>query len=103
MGGLPLGSFGGSTYEDLQVPLAAGDVFVLCSDGIFEAFDEAGQEFGAHRVIDVIERTYMKTSKEIVNEVFNAVQTFCGDAPQSDDRTVVVVKINQLGPAQKTP
>ncbi len=103
MAGVPLGSFGGSTYDDFHVPLAAGDVFVLCSDGIFEAFDEAGQEFGAHRVIDVIERTYMKPSKEIVNDVFNAVQTFCGDAPQSDDRTVVVVKINQLGPVQKTP
>jgi sigma-B regulation protein RsbU (phosphoserine phosphatase) len=98
MPGVPLGSFGGSQYDDFQVPLAAGDVFVLCSDGIFEAFDEAGQEFGAPRVIDVIERTFMRPSKEIVNEVFGAVQNFCGDAPQSDDRTVVVVKINQLGP-----
>ena len=54
--------------------------------------------------IDVIERTHALPSKEIVNEVFSAVQQFCGDAPQSDDRTVVVVKINQLGPAkQKVP
>ena len=51
--------------------------------------------------IDVIERTHTKTSKEIVNEIFSAVQKFCGDAPQSDDRTVVVVKINQLGPPAK--
>jgi sigma-B regulation protein RsbU (phosphoserine phosphatase) len=100
MPGVPLGSFGGSEYDDFQVPLEAGDVFVLCSDGIFEAFDEAGKEFGAQRVIDVIERTYTMTSKEIVNELFSAVQLFCGDAPQSDDRTVVVVKINQLGPAK---
>jgi len=76
------------------VPLAPGDVFVLCSDGIFEAFDEAGQEFGAPRVIDVIERNCQKTAKEIVGEIFGAVQLFCGDAEQSDDRTVVVVKIN---------
>jgi sigma-B regulation protein RsbU (phosphoserine phosphatase) len=95
--GIPLGSFGTSKYDNYEIPLAAGDVFVLCSDGIFEAFDEENQEFGAHRVIDVIERTYTRTSKEIVNEVFGAVQAFCGDAPQSDDRTVVVVKINQLG------
>ena len=64
------------------MPLAAGDVFVLCSDGIFEAFDEAGQEFGAERVIDVIEQNYTLPSKEIVNELFTAVQKFCGDAPQ---------------------
>ena len=43
MPGVPLGSFGESQYEDFQVPLAAGDVFVLCSDGISEAFDEQGR------------------------------------------------------------
>jgi sigma-B regulation protein RsbU (phosphoserine phosphatase) len=101
MPGTPLGSFGGSKYDDFPVPLAAGDIFVLCSDGIFEAFDEAGKEFGAERVIDVIERTHALPSKEIVNALFTAVQDFCGDAPQSDDRTVVVVKINQLGPVPK--
>jgi phosphoserine phosphatase RsbU/P len=98
MPGTPLGSFGGSQYDDFQFPLAPGDIFVLCSDGITEAFDEAGQEFGPRRMLDVIERSHDKPSKEIVNDLFNAVQEFCGDAPQSDDRTVVVVKINQLGP-----
>jgi sigma-B regulation protein RsbU (phosphoserine phosphatase) len=98
MAGVPLGSFGSSTYDNFEFPLEAGDVFVLCSDGIFEAFDEAGQEFGANRVIEVVEQAHDKTSKEIVSAVFGAVQQFCGDAPQSDDRTVVVVKINQLAP-----
>jgi sigma-B regulation protein RsbU (phosphoserine phosphatase) len=75
-------------------------VFVLCSDGIFEAFDESGQEFGAQRVIDVVEQNYTMPAKDIVNALFSTVQSFCGDAEQSDDRTVVVVKINQLGPPQ---
>ena len=73
---------------------------MLCSDGIFEAFNGESQEFGAERVIDVIERSAARTAKEIVNEIFTAVQNFCGDAVQSDDRTVVVVKINQLGPVK---
>jgi sigma-B regulation protein RsbU (phosphoserine phosphatase) len=98
MPGTPLGSFGGSQYDNFQFPLATGDTFVLASDGIFEAFDGANQEFGAERVIDIIERNHERPAKEIVNEIFTAVQNFCGDAPQSDDRTVVVVKINQLGP-----
>jgi phosphoserine phosphatase RsbU/P len=98
--GVPLGSFGSSTYEDYQLPLAAGDIFVLCSDGISEAFNEAGQEFGAERVLDVVERSHALTSKEIVSAIFAAVHQFCGDAEQSDDRTVVVVKINQLGKSQ---
>jgi sigma-B regulation protein RsbU (phosphoserine phosphatase) len=95
MPGVPLGSFGSSTYDEVQVPLKAGDVWVLCSDGITEAFSEAGQEFGTPRLIDVIERTHTRPAKEIVGEIFGAVQLFCGDAEQSDDRTVVVVKINQ--------
>jgi serine phosphatase RsbU (regulator of sigma subunit) len=98
--GVPLGSFGSSTYEDLQLPLAAGDVFVLCSDGIFEAFNEAGQEFGSQRVIDIVKATNQLTAKEIVSAMFAAVQDFCGDAEQSDDRTVVALKINQLGPTK---
>jgi sigma-B regulation protein RsbU (phosphoserine phosphatase) len=99
--GIPLGSFGSSQYDDVTVPLEVGDVFVLCSDGISEAFDEESQEFGSERVLDVIERTHTQSAKDIVNALFSAVQNFCGDAPQSDDRTVVVVKINSLGPVTK--
>jgi len=95
MPGVPLGSFGSSTYDEVQSPLAPGDVFVFVSDGISEAFDEAGVEFGMPRLIEVIERTHTRPAKEIVGEIFGAVQHFCGDAEQSDDRTVVVVKINQ--------
>lgn len=93
MPGVPLGSFGGSTYDDVVVPLAPGDVFVLCSDGIFEAFDESGEEFGAWRVMEVVERLSSRSAKEIVSEIFSAVQAFSVDAEQSDDRTAVVVKI----------
>ena len=100
--GVPLGSFGHSKYEDLQLTLEAGDTFVLCSDGIFEAFNEAGQEFGAQRVIDIVEQAHELPAKEIVNRMFAAVQSFCGDAEQSDDRTVVALKINQLGPGPKS-
>jgi phosphoserine phosphatase len=87
----------------VQLPLAAGDIFVLCSDGIFEAFNEAGEEFGVQRVIDVVEQTHARPAKDIVNTMFSAVQQFCGDAEQSDDRTVVALKINQLGPTPKVP
>ncbi|MDP3717722.1 MAG: GAF domain-containing protein [Acidobacteriota bacterium] len=95
MPGVPLGSFGSSAYDEVQVPLLPGDVFVFFSDGISEAFNEAGEDFGMPRLLEVIERTHAKPAKEIVGELFGAVQAFCGDAEQNDDRTVVVVKINQ--------
>ncbi len=98
LAGVPLGSFGGSTYEDMTVPLETGDVWVLFSDGISEAFSESGQEFGSQRVIDIVNENYLLPAKDIVNAVFTAVKNFCGDAKQTDDRTVVVVKIDQLKP-----
>src|SRR4029453_8238278 len=45
--GVPLGAFAGSTYDELTFGLAAGDVYVFCSDGVFEANDALGLEFGA--------------------------------------------------------
>ena len=93
MPGVPLGSFAGSTYDEVTLDLQAGDVFVLCSDGIFEAFDEEGQEFGAGRLIEGVERSHAASAKEIVGAIFGAVQAFRGDAEQTDDQTVVVVKI----------
>jgi sigma-B regulation protein RsbU (phosphoserine phosphatase) len=95
MPGVPLGTFGSSTYDEVKLPLATGDVFVFCSDGIFEAFDESNREFGTARAIEVVTANWQRSSKEIVGEMLAAVQRFCGDAEQSDDRTIVVVRITQ--------
>ncbi|MCC7127094.1 MAG: GAF domain-containing protein [Acidobacteria bacterium] len=93
MSGVPLGSFAGSTYDDVAEVLQQGDVFVFCSDGIFEAFDEEGRDFGADRILSLVERLHDQPSKAIVGGIFDEMQAFRGDAEQSDDQTVVVVKI----------
>jgi len=94
MPGVPLGSFAASTYDEVTLDLSPGDVFVFCSDGIYEAVNETGEDFGAGRVIEVLDRVHARTAKEIVSTIFGAVQEFCGDAAEADDRTVVVVKVN---------
>ena len=45
--GVPLGSFHGSTYDEISMALHTGDVFVFCSDGVSEAMNVNGEEFGA--------------------------------------------------------
>ena len=52
--GMPLGLFAGATYDEIAFDLAAGDLFVFCSDGVFEAFAPDGQEFGAERLLGVV-------------------------------------------------
>jgi len=95
MPGVPLGSFPGSTYDEVTLTLEAGDIFVFCSDGIYEAFDEAGEDFGAARVIEVLQRTHSLPARDIVSSIFAEMQTFRGDAEQTDDQTVVVIKIGE--------
>jgi phosphoserine phosphatase RsbU/P len=91
--GVPLGSFAGSVYDELSFDLSAGDVFVFCTDGVFEANDALGREFGAERLLQVVAETRTRRAQEIVDAIFNAVQEFRGDTPPNDDMTAVVLRI----------
>lgn len=91
--GVPLGAFAGSTYDELSFDLAHDDVFVFCTDGVFEANDALGREFGASRLLSVINETRHKSARELVDAVFDAVQAFRGDTAPNDDMTAVALKI----------
>ena len=91
--GVPLGSFPGVTYDEIAVPLKPGDVFVFATDGIFEAMNEAGKEFGALRLSQVVRDNRTQSARAIVDAIFDAVLSFRGPAPQIDDMTAVAVKI----------
>jgi sigma-B regulation protein RsbU (phosphoserine phosphatase) len=91
--GVPLGSFSGVTYDEVTLPLRAGDLFVFCTDGIFEAANAEGKEYGAKRLCDVVGENRKATAREIVDAIFDSVILFRGTAPQADDMTAVAVKI----------
>jgi phosphoserine phosphatase RsbU/P len=91
--GVPLGSFSGVTYDEVTLPLRAGDLFVFCTDGIFEASNVEGKEFGAKRLCDVVHDHRKATARDIVDAIFDSVILFRGTAPQGDDMTAVAVKV----------
>ena len=91
--GVPLGSFAGSAYDEIGFTLTRGDVFVFCSDGVSEANDALGREFGTGRLLKVVEDTRREPAREIVDAIFAAVQEFRGDTPSNDDMTAVVLRI----------
>lgn len=91
--GLPLGSFPGTTYDEVTFALHAGDVFVFCSDGVFEAMDIDGREFTAERLLDVVRASRNLPPPSLVEAIFAAVAEWRGDAPQNDDMTAVAVRI----------
>jgi len=91
--GVPLGSFPGTGYDELSFDLAAGDLYLFCSDGIFEAVDARRREFGMERLLAVLQQTCQRPAQEIVDAIFGAVQDFRGETLANDDMTAVAVKI----------
>jgi sigma-B regulation protein RsbU (phosphoserine phosphatase) len=91
--GVPLGAFAGSHYDEISFDLHTGDLFVFCSDGVFEAMDAKQNEFGTARVIDLVREARDLAAREIVDRIFAAVAAFRGDEPPNDDMTAVAVKI----------
>ena len=91
--GVPLGSFPGIVYDEVTLELKPDDLFVFCTDGIFEAFNTDGAEFGAKRLCEVVAASRKESARGIVDEIFHAVTSFRGLAPQADDMTAVAIKI----------
>jgi phosphoserine phosphatase RsbU/P len=91
--GVPLGSFQGTTYDEVTFALHPGDLFVFCSDGVFEAMDEEGREFTAERLLEVVQKSRDLPPPSLVEAIFAAVAEWRGDAPQNDDMTAVAVRI----------
>lgn len=90
--GVPLGSFYGTTYDEVVLPLGKDDVFVFCSDGASEAMNMKSEEFTSQGIITVVEKSRDLPATEIVRNIINAVEDHRAGAPPNDDMTVVVVR-----------
>jgi sigma-B regulation protein RsbU (phosphoserine phosphatase) len=91
--GVPLGAFANTAYEELTFDLTAGDLFVFCTDGIYEASNHDDEEFGAARVSNIVDRLAHEPAQRIVDEIFDAVEKFRANGAPADDMTAVAVKI----------
>jgi phosphoserine phosphatase RsbU/P len=91
--GTPLGLIPGlMPYGETPARLAPGDTLVLYSDGVPEARNEEGEEFGEERVAEIVGRSAGEPSHAIVAQVFDALDAFAGTAPQFDDITLLVLQ-----------
>ncbi|MFB3852775.1 MAG: SpoIIE family protein phosphatase [Vicinamibacterales bacterium] len=91
-GGLILGLFEHATYEEETLVLEPGDLVVLFSDGVSEAFDPRGDEFGEDRILKALEASRREDPPAILERLTAAVRRFSAGAAQSDDLTVLIVR-----------
>ena len=76
--------------------LAPGDTLVLYTDGVTEAFDEHGCDFGMKRLLTVIHQHADLAPQALIEQISEAVRQFVGSYPQSDDYTVLIIQREPL-------
>ena len=85
-----LGAFEDWTCGEDEVMLHPGDTLVLYSDGVTEAANETGDDFGEERVIDAVRNAQERSANDLVGAIVNAVAAHSG-AARMDDVTVTAI------------
>jgi len=92
IGGPVLGLLGYASYELGSLTLEHGDVVVVCSDGVTEARNVAGEEYGGERLVEALGRCHGMKPDAVMDTLMASVRTFVGSAPQADDITTLVIR-----------
>jgi sigma-B regulation protein RsbU (phosphoserine phosphatase) len=86
-----LGLFAEAKYQADAVRLQPGDHLVLFTDGVIEALNEAGEEFGRQRLEALLRSNAQSTTPDILARLQKTVLDFSGSASQHDDITTMIL------------
>jgi phosphoserine phosphatase RsbU/P len=93
-GGAAVGLFLDMNYESTRFPLQRGDLLLAFTDGITEALDVSGDEWGELRLLQAIENCVHLSGQQVIGRVFSFIESFTSGAPQYDDMTLVALKVS---------
>jgi sigma-B regulation protein RsbU (phosphoserine phosphatase) len=98
IGGVPLGIQATADYESSVKDLNPGDALIFFTDGVVEAFDESGAEFGNDRWLAAIRTLPEVTAQESLQFLMTRVDAFVGATRQSDDITCMIFRAKRIIP-----
>jgi serine phosphatase RsbU (regulator of sigma subunit) len=93
-GGLPLGIMPDTVYASGSANLGAGDWLVIFTDGVIEAVNGAGEEYGEPRLVRLIDSASNATPAELLRRLLADLDAYVGNTPQHDDMTCLLLKKN---------
>ncbi len=96
-GGLPLGIRPNADYKEGRTQLQPNDVMVIFSDGVSEALNPEGEEFGTQRLYEVVSRNMDASAAGIRDRIEAALTKWSQGTPAADDITLVIVKRQAVG------
>ncbi|MGH7597838.1 MAG: PP2C family protein-serine/threonine phosphatase [bacterium] len=83
----------GIKYDEHTIALQSGEALIFYTDGVTETTDRNLEEFGVERLSEVIISNSKLSAEGLRNAIYEAVLKFAGDTSQTDDLTLVVVKV----------
>jgi len=92
-GGPVIGLFETCTYEHEILAVQSGDVLVAYTDGVTEALNPEGEEFGEARLRPLVTAHAHLSAEGLKDQIVRSVREWCRDEPQFDDMTLVVMKV----------
>ena len=94
--GMALGIDSGSVFNrvtiEFRVCLEAGDCLILYTDGVTEALDVNGLEFGMSKLIEAVQASAPDGAPAILSRVTSDLKSFVGSYPQNDDITLIAIR-----------
>jgi sigma-B regulation protein RsbU (phosphoserine phosphatase) len=93
-GGLPLGIKADAPYESGTITFQAGDWLVVFTDGVVEAINEPGVEYGEERLIEILNGGAELPPVKMLSRIMVNLDSFVGNTPQQDDITCLVMKFS---------
>jgi sigma-B regulation protein RsbU (phosphoserine phosphatase) len=90
--GLPLGLFCSEEFSAENVQLNKGDRLLLFTDGLSEAQNPQGAEFGVERIVELVQTRHSLSAQELVRSCVAKAADFCSGIPPHDDLTLMVIE-----------
>jgi serine phosphatase RsbU (regulator of sigma subunit) len=84
--------FAGSQYDRHELELHAGDSVLFASDGLIEAHDADGEQFGVERITEVCEANRREPADELLACILEAVEAHTGEMCPHDDMTALLLR-----------
>jgi sigma-B regulation protein RsbU (phosphoserine phosphatase) len=82
--------------EESTIPLNPGDLYLFFTDGISEAMNARDDLFGEQRLGELVESHAHLPSDQLRERMLREIAAFVGDAPQHDDMTMILLKVDEV-------
>ena len=96
-GGLPLGIFPDAAYSAATTCLRDGDWLVIFTDGVVEALNSYGDEYGESRLTGLMDDSLGIAPAEMLRRLLASLDSFAANTPQHDDMTCLLLKKKRAG------